>query len=176
MIDLGTVTRTCTEISIEGFEGYSISEPDGEDFPNNSTTRGYVAADGDPATGNIAFDDVDRFKVGLEAGRSYRIDLKGNEPSDYGGTLSFPGLVLFGRSGEVLAHGGNDITQTNRHGSPALPGVGISDRNGGAGNNARLEIDVHITGVYILAILSWFHEPPDDIDVGTYTIIVTTTN
>ena len=176
LIDLGTVTRTCTEISIEGFEGYSISEPDGEDFPNDSTTRGYVAADGDPATGNLTSLDTDRFKVGLEAGRSYRIDLKGNEPSDYGGTLSYPGLVLFGRSGEVLAHGGNVITQTNRHGNPALPGVGISDRYGGAGNNARLEIEVHITGVYILAVLSWYDEPPDDIDVGTYTIIVTTTD
>ena len=168
LIDLGTVTRTCTEISIEGFEGYiknTISEPDGEDFPDDTTTRGYVAVDGDPATGYKSVGDFDYFKVELIAGNSYRIELKG--ASSGNGTLLDPIVVLRGSDGAIL-YGTSPVTQTDEE-SIVQPTI-IND-NSGVGMDARLEIDVHITGTYIIEAGDVHFA-----SVGTYTLTVTQTN
>ena len=66
----------------------SVSEPDGEDLPTNTSTVGQVAVGG-IATGNIGTsNDRDWFAVELVAGRTYTIDLRGSRTND--GTLRDP--------------------------------------------------------------------------------------
>ena len=89
----------------------SVSEPDGGDLPADTTTTGRIAVGGS-ATGEIAADsddpwrlisrDVDWFKVTLEAGKTYRIDVKGSETGD--GTLSDPVMPgVYDADGNILA-------------------------------------------------------------------------
>ena len=80
---------------MEGSQG-SVSEQAGQDLPDNrGATTGRVQVNGDPATGNISTNgDTDGFIVSLTGGRTYRIEVKGNESSDQGGTLGDP-YVLF---------------------------------------------------------------------------------
>ena len=172
LIDLGTVTRTCTEIRVRG----PGSEPVGGDLPNDQTTTGYVIPDGAPASGEISpRSDIDYFKVDLVAGQSYQIDLKGNVPTDYGGTLGNPALVLLGRAGRndyLDPDNDPDVTARNFDSAYALPpGTGIANDNSyqRAGVfNSRLEIDVHTTGTYFILVHSRSRSS------GTYTLIVTT--
>ena len=144
---------------------HSVSEGEGRDLPRDISTTGYVQPDGDPATGDIETNsDLDYFKVPLVAGRSYRIDVKGAEESDYGGTLEGPyvrllsstGVILNSQSEEIASFTGDRVHQ-------------VADDNSGRGNNARLEVEVNVTDTYfILArdILS--------AGTGTYTVVVTT--
>ena len=83
----------------------SVSEPDGEDLPGDVSTTGRVAVGGS-ARGDIDFGhDRDWFAVTLEAGRSYRIDLKGTG----GGTLVNPYLRgIYDADGDLIAHTTND--------------------------------------------------------------------
>ena len=172
LIDLGTVTRTCTEIRVRG----PGSEPVGGDLPNDQTTTGYVIPDGAPASGEISPQrDIDYFKVDLVAGQSYQIDLKGNVPTDYGGTLGNPALVLLGRSGPndyLDPDTDPDVTARNFDSFYALPpGTGIANDNSYSRSgvfNSRLEIDVHTTGTYFILVHSRSRSS------GTYTLIVTT--
>ena len=66
----------------------NVSEPDGEDLPTTTSTTGEVDVGGS-VTGNIANStDLDWFAVVLEAGKTYQIDLKGENGG--GGTLKDP--------------------------------------------------------------------------------------
>ena len=68
----------------------TVSEPEGEDFPSSTATRGYVAI-GESATGEIGRPgDWDAFRVELESGVTYQIDVKGDATAD--GTLIDPYL------------------------------------------------------------------------------------
>ena len=68
----------------------TVSEPEGEDFPSSTATRGYVAI-GESATGEIGRPgDWDAFRVDLESGVTYQIDVKGDATAD--GTLIDPYL------------------------------------------------------------------------------------
>ena len=68
----------------------TVSEPDGGDLPDDSSTTGRVAVDGS-ATGEIAdADDRDWFAVELEAGKTYQIDMSGARTG--GGTMWWPDL------------------------------------------------------------------------------------
>ena len=77
----------------------TISEPAGEDLPDDPSTIGYVQVDGETATGEIANRknpyDHDYFRVDLTARYAYRIDVKGDEELDYGGTLQNPYVLLW---------------------------------------------------------------------------------
>ncbi len=65
----------------------TVSEPAGEDFSEDSSTRGRVVV-GESATGEIEFHgDRDWFAVTLEANRAYQFDLEGSETD--AGTLMF---------------------------------------------------------------------------------------
>ena len=76
--------------------------------------------------------------------------MKGNTGSDYGGTKSDPGLVLTDNTRTVL-NNDKDIEQTNK--GDRVGGSGVSDRDSGAGFNARVTFRVHTTGTYhILAV------------------------
>ena len=68
----------------------NVSEPDGEDLPNDTTTTGEVDVGGS-VTGNInPADDYDYFRVYLYGGRNYQIDVEGADTNK--GTLEDPWL------------------------------------------------------------------------------------
>ena len=68
----------------------TVSEPEDEDFPSSTATRGYVAI-GESATGEIGRPgDWDAFRVELDSGVTYQIDVKGDATAD--GTLIDPYL------------------------------------------------------------------------------------
>ena len=95
----GTYT---VSVIVLGANGNSEADAD---FPNNNTTTGRVEV-GASATGNIeSGTDVDRFKVDLEAGKTYQFDLEGAPTGR--GTLEDPYLSLADLMGTVL-EGDND--------------------------------------------------------------------
>ena len=127
------------------------------------STTGYVQPDGDPATGNIdAVRDLDFFKVPLVAGRSYRIDVKGDEESDYGGTWEDPWLGLYSSTVAELSEHSEELTSVTGDRNEVA-----ADNNSGRGNNARLEVEVNVTDTYFIV-------PISTSDTGTYTVVVTT--
>ena len=69
----------------------SVSEPSGDDFPDDQTTTGRVEAD-EWVTGNIdRSNDIDSFAVHMVTGRRYLIDVEGDDTSQ--GTLADPELL-----------------------------------------------------------------------------------
>ena len=146
----------------------TISETAGNDLSSTATTTGYVQPSGDPATGNISTGaDFDSYKVDLVAGQSYRIDCKGSEPTDRGGTLDDPLCVLLGRNGELLTST-TDVEATNLDQTTGI--LGLADNNRGAGKNSRIEIEVYTTGTYHVFISDHSSHA-----TGTYTVVVTRT-
>ena len=68
----------------------TVSEPEDGDFPTSPITEGYIAI-GESATGSIGQSrDSDAFRVELESGVTYQIDMKGDATAD--GTLTNPYL------------------------------------------------------------------------------------
>ena len=121
-----------------------------DDFPNDNTTTGEVEVGG-TVTGNIGtVGDYDRFKVELEAGTRYQLDLEGADTSR--GTLADPHLGLYDNIGSHLQ--GDNGQQ--------------GDDNSGVGANARMiytpdasgdfypvvtEINDNLTGTYTLSVI-----------------------
>ena len=173
LIDLGR--GSCTRMdpsvtdawaSITYRRHHSVSEGEGRDLPQDISTTGYVQPDGDPATGNIETDsDADYFKVPLVAGRSYRIDVKGDEESDYGGTLDNPFVILNGSTGVSLDSQSEELASFTGDRVPHF----VEDRNSGRGNNARLEVEVNVTDTYFIVVRENLSS-----NTGTYTVVVTT--
>ena len=100
----------------------------------------------------------------LVAGRSYRIDVKGDEESDYGGTLDNPHLILAGSTLGSLnsqSEGIASFTGDEFH--------RVADNNSGRGYNPRLEVEVNVTDTYFIVVQG-------DLSggTGTYTVVVTT--
>ena len=92
-------------------ESAAVLRPD-DDFEATTRTTGMVAVGGS-ATGEINYpNDHDWFRVTLEAGKTYRIDLKGFETGD--GTLENPYLLGVYDANGVLIPGttNNDIGET----------------------------------------------------------------
>ena len=120
----------------------NVSEPDGEDLPDDTTTSGRVEVGGS-VTGNIfPSSDEDMFAVELESGTRYQIDLEG-EPTARG-TQSDPLLQIRNADGTVLA----------------------SDDDGGVGVNARVIFTPTGDATYYLYV-----DTPDG-SPGTYTLSV----
>ena len=144
---------------------HSVSEGEGRDLPADISTTGYVQPDGDPATANIAADfDIDWFKVPLVAGRSYRIEVKGNEASDYGGTLDDPYVILRGSTGVSLDSQSEEIASFTGD-----QGHRVADENSGRGKNAKLKVEVNVTDTYFIVV-----QGDLSAGTGTYTVVVTT--
>ena len=130
-----TVTISVTDVADE--EEYvslqqeaSVSEPDGEDLPANTSTTGVVAVGGS-ARGKIAFGgDRDWFAVTLEEGRSYRIDLEGNWTGK--GTLS--DSYLYGV-----------------HDADGVLIAGTKNADGGVGGNSRVTFTTQDAGIHYVA-------------------------
>ena len=121
----------------------NVSEPDGEDLPSDDTTTGEVDVGGS-VTGNIGTGtDGDWFKVVLEAGTRYQIDLEGADTSR--GTLPDPRMGLYD--------------------SDAL--VGSFSNDEGVGKNARRIYTPTAGGAYYVRT-----QNPNGSDTGTYTLSV----
>ena len=123
----------------------NVSEPSGGDCPAGTTTTCEVDVGGS-VTGNIdPVADVDWFRVVLEAGKFYRIDLEGTETS--AGTLPNPYLTLSDSTGQNI----------------------LSDDDGGDGANSRLEYTATTNGIHYLEAWSSGFTVSDK---GTYTLSV----
>ena len=107
------------------------SEPEGGDLPNDRTTPGMVLVDEGAVTGNIEmWWDLDWFAVELVAGRTYRIDFRGQPTGD--GTLVDPSLYgVFDGDGRLIR------------------GTTIPD--GGTSHNSRLVFTAPGEGTYYIA-------------------------
>ena len=102
---LGTYTLSVIVLGANG-----ASEAD-TDFPNNNTTSGRVEV-GASATGNIgANGDGDWFRVDLETGKTYQIDLEGADTTR--GTLSDPTLSVYDGSGNAITNDDDSGTDLN---------------------------------------------------------------
>ena len=101
------------------------------DFPRTTATTGRVEV-GASATGNIGSeDDLDGFRVDLEAGGRYQFDLEGADTGR--GTLSDPFLSLYGDDFKISHYIGEDD-------------------DGGEGLNSRLTYTATATGTYHLEV------------------------
>ena len=108
--------------------GDSVSEPEGEDFHSDASTPSRVAVNG-YVTGEIdSGGDIDGFRVDLEEGVTYVIDLEGAATGR--GTLSNPILQL------------------------QCPNDFVTDQTSGTGNNARVTITPTETVTYIGTVSS----------------------
>ena len=107
-----TVTINVTDVadgeeSVSLQQAASVSEPNGQDLPANTSTTG-VAVVGGSARGKIASNgDRDWFAVELEANKTYRIDLEGSGSG--GGILRDPQLYgIHDANGDLIAYTTND--------------------------------------------------------------------
>ena len=107
------------------------SEPEGGDLPNDRTTTGLVLVDEGAVTGNIeATWDLDWFAVQFVAGRTYRIDFRGQPTGD--GTLVDPFLYgVFDGDGRLIR--------------------GTTSPDGGTSHNSRLVFTAPGEGTYYIA-------------------------
>ena len=139
----GTATMTGTyTLSVILLGANGASEAD-TDFPRDTSTTGRVEV-GASATGNIdPGEDLDGFRVNLEAGKRYRFDLEGADTGR--GSQADPILALYGDSFNVSHY----IDE---------------DDDGGEGLNSRLTYTATATGIYHLEVAG--------LDPGTYTLSV----
>ena len=117
-----------------------------------STSTACRIAVGGAASGRInvhsSTPDTDWYEVTVPAGTNYRIEVKGSEPSDTGGTLGDPLLKVYDSSGAAVA--------------------GVQDDSSGAGENSRIESFVSSAGgTYYVEVAE------DGSDAtGTYTVSI----
>ena len=169
-------TPQILHLDVRGGNGdYTVSvnrryyaEQDGTDLPTDSTTAGWVKVGHDPypgKSGKYSSRNSDGFLVDLVAGKSYRIDLKGSENTDFGGTLSNPYLTLeYATDESPFITNTDDIEPLNVEINSSF---GIVDDNSGAGNNSRLDIKVNTTGTYKIVAGAFIATSN-----GTYTVVV----
>ena len=102
-------------------------------IPGNTGT---LTTGGTPRTGSISGSDVGEYwRVKLHQNGKYRIDVKGSESSQYGGTLTNPLIKLLAGNShvELLNDEADGVSQTG----PETLATG-----GGVGKNSRLDIKV----------------------------------
>ena len=102
-------------------------------IPGNTGT---LTTGGTPRTGSISGSDVGEYwQVKLHQNGKYRIDVKGSESSQYGGTLTNPRIKLLAGNShvELLNDAADGVSQTG----PETLATG-----GGVGKNSRLDIKV----------------------------------
>ena len=117
-----------------------------DDFAAGTETSGTVAVGGSAPGETETAGDVDWFAVTLEAGSTYRVDLKGFSTRD--GTLLDPYL-----------HGVHD--------AEGVLIAGTTDNDGGAGRNSRVTFTADVDGTHYVAAGSWEDR------TGTYSLSVT---
>ena len=139
------------------------SEPANEDLTQDTATEGYVEPIGTRAYGSIDRNgDVDYFKIYLAYGYSYRIDVKGSQSSEMGGTLADPRVELRNSTGGLANSGSPRIGNIT---SDSSSDDQVSDNNSGADNNARLQFDVRNSATYYIEVSENGNNA-----TGTYTV------
>ena len=127
----------------------NVSEPSGDDFPGSTSTTGEVDVGGS-VTGNIdSGTDKDWFKVDLEMGKRYQIDLEGEDTGR--GTLGNTFLTLYDASGNSLM---------------------VNDSSSGVGLNARLIYAPTANGTYYVQAADPGVDSTFGGATGTYTLSV----
>ena len=71
------------------------------DCASNTSTVCNLSVSGNNS-GEIGVDDVDWFMVRLNAGITYRFDVRGNESTDPGGTLNYPQVAVINLGGSTI--------------------------------------------------------------------------
>ena len=127
------------------------SEPHRKDFPDDVSTKGRVAVD-EPVMGRIKNGrDFDWFAVELEAGKTYRFDLKGSMSGD--GTMWDPELHgIYDSRGQYIADTENE------------------DNDDLTTANARVFFEAPESGTYYVA--AGTYALAEKGDAGTYTLSV----
>ena len=145
----------------------SVSEPTGQDFPADNTTTGWVIVGDGGATGNLGTNsDVDAFKINLELGKRYRIDVLGKGPRDhalggtYHGELELQARTLDGTTGTAFErlNGFGEATPSD------TTAANVVNKAGGPDLGARSEFNVTATDTYLIKVIS------DGSNTGTYTV------
>ena len=141
----GTYTLSVREVDDPRDDSGNVSEPDGEDLPEGSTTTGEVAVGGS-VTGNVDRDaDVDWFRVELEADTRYQFDVEGADTGR--GNLADPFLWgLYDAGGQAIS--------------------GARSNDGGVGKNGRVIYTPTADGTYYIAVSG------TATTTGTYTLSV----
>ena len=153
----GAVNTTGTyALSVIVLGANGVSEAD-TDFPADNTTSGRVEV-GASATGNIAStSDKDWFRVDLEAGKVYQIDLEGWPTGR--GTLLDPYLTLFDGSGNLIENN-DDISTANLNSqlvfTPTAAGTYY----------LVVETAATTTGTYTLSVRDITQPPPCTLNTG----------
>ncbi len=136
-----------------GTGGYRLSVAEvPDDFAADTRTAGAVAVGGS-TTGELEHgDDRDWFKVTLEAGKTYQVDLKGSATGD--GTLADPNLSgIYDANGKPIDATWND--------------------DGGTGRNSRVTFTADRSGTYYIeADASTDYSGDISPWMGTYTLSV----
>ena len=145
----------------------SVSEPAGQDLPDDNTTTGRVVVGDGGATGSLgAANDTDAFNIDLEAGKRYRIDVLGNGPRDFANGGTYAGdLELMVRTLQNTV--GTGLERLNGFGTKDPTDTTINNvvnKTGGPDIGARSEFDVVTTATYLVKVIS------DGTNTGTYTV------
>ena len=131
-----------------GFYRVSVTVP-ADDFAESLDTTGVLDVGGS-LQGEINFDgDRDWLRMRLHLDKRYLFEVRGNSPTENGGTLEDPYLEVLDSTGAPL--------------SPA-----VEDDNGGTDRNALQEHLVVTDGVYYLVV-----RDDNDVGTGTYTAFLT---
>ena len=145
----------------------TVSEPSNGDFPGDSTTSGSVAVESHGATGYLSANDGgtagDGFKIYLEAGKRYRVDVLVYAYRDVGNGGTYEGKPLL----EVLSDNtvNNQPVRINGLGEQTGNGASpVSNKGDGVDNGARSEFDVMEAGTYLVVVRG------DGTETGTYTV------
>ncbi len=145
----------------------SVSEGSGQDFPADNTTTGWVIVGDGGATGNLgATSDTDAFKINLETGKRYRIDVLGKGPRDHalGGTYEGE-LELQVRKLDSTV--GTAFERLNGFGEATPSDTtanNVVNKAGGPDLGARSEFNVTATDTYLVKVVA------DGSNTGTYTV------
>lgn len=172
----------------------SLSEPVDGDFSENNMTTGELDVGGYVTAAFEDNMDVDGFKINLEAGKRYRIDVWVKSDFDFGNGGNYgdytdsskgrPKLEIrnFDTSG-TLADGKlfrlNRYSDPNDDGNPdnadenSVTGAddvshNVTNVGGSPGNGARVEFDVETTGDYLIKVTADSSLTGEN---GTYTVL-----
>ena len=161
------VRPTYTRPGLPPGSSYAATSSEGtDDLAPDTTTTGNVEPIGTRAYGNIDRNgDVDYFKIVLVSGYSYRIDVKGDEASALGGTLSDPHVELRDSNGNALSESSSKILLVSGDDTDSSQ---VADDNKGEGSNALLRVKINSTARYYIAATEASNNA-----TGTYTVQAT---